>query len=85
MIAGRSKGCTDFSELVIDDNDTLEGDETFTIVVGSSVANVTIVDDDGMQVILFHRYFSPNYKLNRFYDLKNNSVCLNFVFFHVKP
>ena len=53
VIAGRSKGCTDFSELVIDDNDTLVVDETFNIVVDSSVANVTIIDDDGMQIIFY--------------------------------
>ena len=60
MVAGSVKGCTDFLELVVDDDITAEGVEAFAIVVGSSTATVTIVDDDGKQVILFHGYFSPN-------------------------
>ena len=42
-------GCTDFTELVVDDNVALEGDEAFTIIIDeapSSMAMVNIVDDD---------------------------------------
>ena len=42
-----SKACTDFTDLVIDDSIALEGDQTFTILVGNSMAMVTIVDNDG--------------------------------------
>ena len=49
--AGSSRACIDFTNLVVDDDIALEGDEAFTIVIGSSVAMVTIVDDDGMSVI----------------------------------
>ena len=49
MKTGSTKGCTNFSELVVDDDVAAEGDESFTIVVNSSIAMVTIVDDDGMQ------------------------------------
>ena len=45
-MAGSSKNCTDFLDLVVDDNSTFEGDEAFTIIVGSSVATVIIVDDE---------------------------------------
>ena len=49
--AGSSKACIDFTNLVVDDNIALEGLEAFTIVIGSSVAMVTIVDDDGMHLM----------------------------------
>ena len=39
--------CIDFTDLVVDDNIALEGDQNFTICVGDSSAWVTIVDDDG--------------------------------------
>ena len=39
--------CIDFTDLVLDDNVALEGDEAFTILVGDSMAMVTIIDDDG--------------------------------------
>ena len=42
-----SKTCIDFTDLVIDDAIALEGDQNFTIIVGESVAWVTIIDDDG--------------------------------------
>ena len=41
-----SSGCTDFSELVCDDNIALEGDQRFTITIGNSLAWVTITDND---------------------------------------
>ena len=47
-MAGSSKNCTDFLDLVVDDNSSLEEDEVFTIIVGSSVATVIMVDDEGM-------------------------------------
>ena len=50
--AGSSKACIDFTNLVVDDNIALEGVEAFTIVIGSSMTMVTIVDDDGMSVII---------------------------------
>ena len=49
VIANTFSGCTNFLELVVDDDVAAEGDELFTIVVGSSMAMVIIVDDDGMQ------------------------------------
>ena len=48
MVAGSSKGCTYFTELIVDDEVAAEGDEEFTIVIGSSMATVKIIDDDGM-------------------------------------
>ena len=39
--------CIDFTNVVIDDNVGLEGNENFTILVGDSMAMVTIIDDDG--------------------------------------
>ena len=48
VMAGSSKNCTDFLDLVVDDNSSLEEDEVFTIIVGSSVATVIMVDDEGM-------------------------------------
>lgn len=42
-----SRACIDFSDLVIDDDIALEGNQTFIIVVGNSMAMVTIIDDDG--------------------------------------
>ena len=41
------KTCIDFTDLVVDDAIALEGDQNFTIIVGVSVAWVTIIDDDG--------------------------------------
>ena len=38
--------CTDFSDLVVDDDIALEGDQNFTILVDGSMAMVTIIDDD---------------------------------------
>ena len=51
MKAGSSRACIDFTNLVVDDDIALEGDEAFTIVIGSSMAMVTIVDDDGMGIM----------------------------------
>ena len=48
MIANTTRACTNFFEMIIDDDITGERDEAFTIVIGSSVAMVIIVDDDGM-------------------------------------
>ena len=42
------RACIDFTDLVVDDNIALEGDEAFTILIGDSMAMVTIFDDDGM-------------------------------------
>ena len=42
-----SKACILFADLIVDDNIALEGAEAFTIVVGDSMAMVTIIDDDG--------------------------------------
>ena len=39
--------CIDFTDLVVNDNIALEGNENFTIRIGSSMAMVTIMDDDG--------------------------------------
>ena len=50
-MAGSTKNCTNFLDLVVDDNFALEGDEAFIIIVNSSMAMVTIVDDDGRFVI----------------------------------
>ena len=47
VVGGSSKGCTNFLDLVVDDDVAVEGDEAFTIVVNSSMAMVIIVDDDG--------------------------------------
>ena len=41
------EGCTNFEALVVDDTVAVEGDEAFTIQVDSSMAMVTIIDDDG--------------------------------------
>lgn len=38
--------CTDFRDIVVDDNIALEGLQNFTVCVGDSTAWVTIVDDD---------------------------------------
>ena len=43
---GARMACTDFTNLVVDD-DILEGEESFTICVGDSTSMVTIIDDDG--------------------------------------
>ena len=53
-MAGSTKNCTNFLDLVVDDNFALEGDEAFIIIVNSSMAMVTIVDDDGRFVIKFY-------------------------------
>ena len=42
-----TRACIDFTNVVIDDNIGLECNETFTIVVGDSMAMVIIIDDDG--------------------------------------
>ena len=42
-----TRGCIDFTDLVVDDNIGREVNEAFTIVVGGSMAMVTIIDDDG--------------------------------------
>ena len=44
---GSSRACIDFTEVIVDDNIALEGRETFIILVGNSMAMVTIIDDDG--------------------------------------
>ena len=49
--------CIDFTDLVVDDNVALEGDEAFTILVGDAMAMVTIIDDDGECV---YNYFISN-------------------------
>lgn len=42
-----SRACIDFTDLVINDDIAVEGNQAFTIVVGNSMAMVTITDDDG--------------------------------------
>ena len=42
-----TRGCIDFTDLVIDDMIALEGSQAFEIVVGSSTACVNIEEDDG--------------------------------------
>ena len=54
-MADTSKGCTNFLDLVVDDNLAFEGNEEFNIVVGISKALVTIVDDDGMCELFYSR------------------------------
>ena len=44
--------CIDFTDLVVDDDIALEGDEAFTISVGNSTAMVTIIDDDGENSVI---------------------------------
>ena len=44
------RACIDFTNLVVDDTIALEGNEAFTIIVGTSMAMVTIIDDDGEQI-----------------------------------
>ena len=46
VLSGQT-ACIDFTDLVVDDTIALEGIEAFTIIVGSSMAMVTIIDDDG--------------------------------------
>ena len=41
------RACIDFTDLVVDDTIAVEGNQAFTIIVGSSMAMVTIIDDDG--------------------------------------
>ena len=54
VMAGNSKGCIEFLNLIVDDNIALEGDEEFTIIVGSSTATVLIEDDDGtLEMFIF--------------------------------
>ena len=48
MKAGSWKACINFSDLIVDDNISREGNEIFTIFIGSFMATITIVDDDGM-------------------------------------
>ena len=38
--------CTDFTNLVVNDNLGLEGDESFTILIGGAMAMVTITEND---------------------------------------
>ena len=45
--AFNSKACIDFTDLVVDDDIALEGNQAFTIVIGNSMAMVNIIDDDG--------------------------------------
>ena len=47
------KACIDFTDLVVNDNVALEGLEAFTILVGNSMAMVTIIDNDGKPDVLF--------------------------------
>ena len=44
------RACIDFTNLVVNDTIALEGNEAFTIIVGTSMAMVTIIDDDGEQI-----------------------------------
>ena len=55
-----SRGCTDFTDLVVDDDIALEGTQAFTIIVGSSTAMVNIIDDDG-EPLNFHANQSFTY------------------------
>lgn len=47
--------CIDFTDLVVDDNVTLEGDEAFTITISgtNAMAMVTILDDDGECIVMW--------------------------------
>ena len=47
IAASTTRACIDFTDLVIDDNIALEGSQAFVIMVGSSIATVIIIDDDG--------------------------------------
>ena len=61
--SGRT-ACIDFTDLVVDDDIALEGNEAFTIKVGRSNAMVTIIDDDGepnSKYYMMCRVGSPNF------------------------
>ena len=42
-----TESCIDFTDLVVNDNIGLEGNEAFTILIDRSMAMVTITEDDG--------------------------------------
>ena len=42
-----SVACIDFTNIVVDDNIALEGEQSFNICVGDSTSMVVIIDDDG--------------------------------------
>ena len=47
MTPPSSVACIDFTNIVVDDNIALEGDQSFNICVGDSTSMVVIIDDDG--------------------------------------
>ena len=51
-----SVACIDFTNLVVDDDIALEGNQSFNICVGSSTAMVVIIDDDSEFSV--NHYFS---------------------------
>ena len=56
------RACIDFTDLVVNDNIAVEGDEAFQIAIEgtSSMAMVTIIDDDGknsLTTVAFLRMF----------------------------
>ena len=60
------RACIDFTDLVVNDNIAVEGDEAFQIVIEgtSAIAMVTIIDDDGknsLATVAFLRMFQVPY------------------------
>ena len=51
-----SVACIDFTNLVVDDDIALEGNQSFNICVGNSTAMVIIIDDDSEFSV--NHYFS---------------------------
>ncbi|CAI8024988.1 FRAS1-related extracellular matrix protein 2, partial [Geodia barretti] len=45
-----TESCTNFSDLVVNDNIGLEGNEAFTILIDGSMAMVTITEDDDVSI-----------------------------------
>ena len=46
MVPPNTRACTNFSELVVDDNIAFDEPQNFTIIVDNSTAWVQIIDDD---------------------------------------
>ena len=46
VVPPNTRACTDFSELVVDDNIAFDEPQNFTIIVDNSTAWVQIIDDD---------------------------------------
>lgn len=63
VVPPSTRAYINFTEIVVDDDIALEGDEYFKIMIGHSMANVTIIDDDSELFVKYTLFYTLGYHM----------------------